>query len=144
MKFNLSILLRGFGFLLILFILIVAAVQFLPKPSPEAIIEATVAAGVEARSTAIAVQTGTPNPTQIQSTVNAIVEATVNAPTPEPRSATEQVADGAEGIVGSIWGIIISIWNFMGFFGIYSQVCCCLLPFGLVVMGAASDRARPS
>jgi hypothetical protein len=143
MKFNLSILLRGFAVLVIVFILLVAAFQFVPKPSQEELIEATVAAGVEARSTEIANQTGTPNPTQIQRTVNAIVEATINAPTPAPLSSSEGIAGGAEGILAWFWSIISGIWNFMGFGGIYSQICCCLLPFALVITGAAADKARP-
>jgi len=143
MKFNLPILLRGFAVLVIVFILLVAAFQFIPKPSQEELIQATVAAGVEARSTEVAHQTGIPNPTQIQRTVNAIVEATINAPTPAPLTSSEGIVQGAEGFLGWIWGIIMGIWNFMGFGGIYSQICCCLLPFALIIMGAAADKARP-
>lgn len=137
---------RIFGAIFIVFfilILAIAAFQLMPKPSQEELIEATVAAGVASRSTEVANQTGTPNPTAIQRTVNAIVEATLNAPTPEPLSATEQAAAGAEGFVNSVWGFILNVWNLMGFAGIYSQICCCLIPFTLVIVGAAADKARP-
>lgn len=143
MKFNLSILLRGFAVLVIVFILLVAAFQFIPKPSQDELMQATIVAGVESRSTEIANQTGTPNATQIQRTVNAIVEATITAPTPAPLNTSEGIAQGAEGFLAWIWGIIIGVWNFMGFGGIYTQVCCCLLPFALIIMGAAADKARP-
>jgi hypothetical protein len=143
MKFNLSFLLRGFAALIIVFILLVAAFQFIPKPSQEAILEATIAAGVEARSTEVANLTGSPNPSQIQRTVNAIVEATINAPTPAPLTSSEGISQGAEGFLAWVWSIIVGVWNFMGFGGIYTQICCCLLPFALVIMGAAADKARP-
>jgi hypothetical protein len=143
MKFNLSILLRGFAILVIVFILLAAAFQFLPQPSAEELLNATVDAGVAARSTEIVNLTGTPNPTQIQRTVNAIVDATLNAPTPAPVTSAEGIVGGAEGILAWLWGIIIGIWNFMGFGGIYTQICCCLLPFALIILGAATDKARP-
>jgi hypothetical protein len=138
---------RIFGAIFVLAIVLIlaaAAYQLMPKPSAEDLLEATVAAGVAERSTEIANLTGTPNPTQIQETVNAIVEATLNpaSPTP-PLSATEQVAEGAEGAVTWLWAFILGIWNFMGFAGIYSQICCCLLPFILIIVGAAADKARP-
>jgi hypothetical protein len=137
---------RIFGAIFVLFIILIlaiAAYQLMPKPSQEELIEATVAAGVAERSTEVANLTGTPNPSEIQRTVNAIVEATLNAPTPMPLSATEQVAAGAEGFLEWLWGIVINVWNLMGFAGIYSQICCCLLPFILVIVGAAADKARP-
>jgi Asp-tRNA(Asn)/Glu-tRNA(Gln) amidotransferase A subunit family amidase len=146
MKFTTSSILRAIGLIIVLGLILVLVVQFLPKPSAEEIIEATVAAGVEARSTEVAVMTGTVNPTQIQSTVNARVEATLTAavPTiaPTPASAEEQVSQQVSGIALNIWNSLLWLWNLAGFAGIWSQICCCILPIGLIFLGVAGDSAR--
>ncbi|MEL6310355.1 MAG: hypothetical protein AAFV98_20010 [Chloroflexota bacterium] len=141
----------AFGILLAMLVLSVIA-QFTGEPPTPAerdqqSIEQTVQAGVDAGLTEIVSQTGTPDATAIQSTVQARIDATLTgvAVTSAPPTATPEpfeVATGAEpmdGVLNGLLGILMGAWQLAGFAGIWSQVCCCVVPIGVIVIGAAND-----
>mgnify|MGYP001052190953 CR=1 FL=1 len=141
----------AFAILLGMLVLSVIA-QFTGDPPTDAerdqqVIESTVQAGVDAGLTEIVSQTGTPDATAIQSTVDAAIDATLTgvAVTSAPPTATPppfEVATGADpvdGALNGLLGILLGVWQFAGFAGIWSQVCCCVLPIGVIVVGALND-----
>lgn len=118
---------------------------FVNPPTVQDAIEMTVESGVSARSTEIALLTGTPDADEIQATVNAIIDSTMTAvvmptatATPPP-TAGEQAVSTATGFVGWVLGILLWMWNLFSFGGLWTQLCCCIgLPL-LFVLSAFRD-----
>lgn len=113
---------------------------FSSQPSPEESLQQTVDAGVRARSTEMALLTGTPDATQVQATVNALVDATMTAanaptatPTPVP-GTVEQVGGTVFGVIGWLWSVVLALWNLFSFGGVWMQVCCCIVMPGIILI----------
>lgn len=150
-KFRLSRILRFTGIGILLAMVILSIVFQFTQPevlTDEESIAATVQAGVNAGLTEVVMQTGTPDATAIQATVDAGIEATLASIDSPPQSETSNTAGGTEydGVVGwivgffeAIWGFVLGIWNFAGRGGIFVQVCCCIVPIGLVALGIIND-----
>jgi hypothetical protein len=134
-----------FSLALALMVLLGVLSLFSQQPSPEVSLQQTVDAGVRARSTELALLTGTPDATQIQATVNALVDATMTAanaptvtPTPVP-SAVEQVGSSAVGIIGWLWSVVLALWNLFAFGGVWMQVCCCIVVPGIILLAVLRE-----
>jgi hypothetical protein len=134
-------------FMLALLVMVALGVlsMFSQTPTPEESLQQTVDAGVRARSTELAMLTGTPDATQVQATVNAIVDATITAanaptatPTPPP-GTVEQVGGAVQGVIGWLWGIVMALWNLFGFGGFWMQVCCCIVVPGIIFFAMLRD-----
>lgn len=155
-SFPLSRILRYSGFAILLIMLILSVVFQFTQPqilTDEEIVAETVQAGVNLGLTEVSVLTGTPDATAIQSTINAGIEATLAqnsieaSATAQPESSnTENTSESIDGVISwitnllaSVFGIVISAWNFAGRGGIFIQVCCCITPFGLIVVGIMND-----
>ncbi len=117
------------GLLLAMLALGIYALLNQPRPLTDADINATVAA----RQT----QTAAAVPADIEATIDARLQITLT-PTPPP-SPTDAIGN----TLGGLGGLILSIWNFFGFFGIVSQGLCCILLPGLVLIGILRDPPRP-
>ncbi|MGJ3237938.1 MAG: hypothetical protein ACFE0Q_04460 [Anaerolineae bacterium] len=151
-KFPISRILRYGGFAILAIMLMLSVVYQLSNPNAtdQERIEATVQAGVDQGLTAVAVETGTPDPTAIQGTVQARIDATLTAsvpptatPLPADISAGERIATQTSGFIGGIFSGIVSIvqgvWNFAGLGGFVVQLLCCIIVPILIVVGIAND-----
>jgi hypothetical protein len=125
---NLSRLARS-GFILILVAMLgLAFYAFLNRPTP--ITDEDIEATVDARRTQTAVAV-TPD---FEATIETRLETT---PTPPPPG------DPVNDAIGGVTGFVSGVWDFFGFFGLFSQVICCILLPGLVLLGILNDKPRP-
>lgn len=128
---NISRLSRSAFILVLLAMLALAVYAFLNRPTP--ITDADIDATVEARRT----QTAAAVQPDIEATIDARMRNT-STPTRPPAPS-----DTLNDAVGGVTGFILGIWDFFGFFGLFSQVICCLLLPGLVLLGVLNDKPRP-
>jgi hypothetical protein len=147
-RFRLSRILRYAGFAILLMMLVLSVIFQFTQPqvlSDEEIIAATVQAGVNLGLTEVMVLTGTPDATAIQATIEAGIEATLTniQGTPQAESSNTGSETGAVSWIANLFnavlGFIMGIWNFAGQGGIFIQVCCCIVPIALVVVGIIND-----
>jgi hypothetical protein len=121
---NLSRLARS-GFILILVAMLgLAFYAFFNRPTP--ITDEDLEATVDARRTQTAVAV-TPD---FEATIETRLETT---PPPPPSGDA----------IGGVTGIVTGVWDFFGFFGLFSQVICCILLPGLILLGILNDKPRP-
>lgn len=117
-----------FGILGIMALIVVYGLLNRPTPLSQADIDATVQAGISGTRAAME---GTPN---LPATIDAGIEQGLRVtPTPTP------VPSPLDGVTGAVSGV----WNFFGFGGLLTQVLCCLLIPGLILLGVLRDAPRP-
>ena len=102
-------------------------------------------AGVNQGLTEVLIQTGTPDPTAIQSTVEARIEATLTAIADAPDTSTvgnDTSTDSDDPLLNIVNAILYpfrTMWNFAGLGGIWIQIICCIAPVLLLIIGIAND-----
>ena len=143
-KFPLSKVLRYSAFAILLFMLVSSLIYQMSNPNAtdEERIEATVQAGVNQGLTEVSMQTGTPDPTVIQGTVSARIEATLTAvpDTPDISDADSTNSDNPlMNILNALLSPFRAMWDFAGLGGIWVQVICCIVPVLLLIVGIAND-----
>ncbi|MCU0498499.1 MAG: hypothetical protein MUF87_14205 [Anaerolineae bacterium] len=117
-----------FGILGIMAVIMIYGLLNRPTPLTPADMDATVQAGIAGTRAAIQ---GTPN---LQATIDAEIEQGLRV-TPTPTA----VPSPLDGVGGAVSGV----WNFFGFGGLFTQVLCCLLIPGLLLLGVLRDPPRP-
>ena len=143
-KFPVSKVLRYSAFAILLFMLVSSIIYQMSNPNAtdEERIEATVQAGVNQGLTEAVMQTGTPDPTAIQSTVSARIEATLTAVPSTPDIAGEDSTSSDNPILNIINALLSpfrAMWDFAGLGGIWIQVICCIVPVLMLVVGIVND-----
>lgn len=143
-KFPLSKVLRYSAFAILLFMLISSVIYQMSNPNAtdEERIEATVQAGVNQGLTEVRMQTGTPDPTAIQSTVSASIDATLTAvpSTPDILGEDSTTSDNPVlNIINALLSPFRAMWNFAGLGGIWIQVICCIVPVLMLIVGIVND-----
>lgn len=118
------------GILVLMAGLVVYALVNQPRPLTDRDIDAT----VDARRTQTAAAL---SPADLEATIDARL-STTSTPTQPPSPA-----DTVSNITGGIGGFISGLWNFFGFFGIFSQGLCCIILPGLILLGILRDAPRP-
>lgn len=115
------------------------ASQWTSTPTPN--IEDTVSARV---TSALIELTTTPtlvSPDVFSTPANAPTLISEQTPAPtvsesQPEESNDGFIEGFIGIVESIirfiWSVVTSLWNFVGSFGIAFQICCCIIPAGML------------
>lgn len=152
-RFRISRILRYTGLAILLMMVILSIVFQFMQPvqlTDEESVAATVQAGVNAGLTEVIALTGTPDATAIQATIDAGVEATLaKAQTDTESQSSGSNTDSGEtnavvswimNLINTVVGFVLGIWNFAGRGGIFVQVCCCIVPIGLVVLGIVNDK----
>lgn len=146
-SFPIPKILRYSGFAILLLMLVLSLIYQMSNPNAtdEERIEETVQAGVNLGLTEVLMQTGTPDPTAIQATVEARIEATLTAvaDTPDTTTVGNDTATDSDdpllNIVNAISYPFHAMWNFAGLGGIWIQIICCIAPILLIVIGIAND-----
>lgn len=61
---------------------------------------------------------------------------------PDSQAPTESTTpdDDNQGILGQIWGFVLSIWNFFGRVGLIAQLLCCIVVPLMILAGIAADK----
>ncbi len=143
-KFPLSKVLRYSAFAILLFMLVSSVIYKMSNPNAtdEERIEATVQAGVNQGLTEVSMQTGTPDPTAIQATVSARIEATLTAVPSTPDNADEDTTSSDNplmNIINALLSPFRTMWDFAGLGGIWVQVICCIAPVLMLIVGIVND-----
>jgi hypothetical protein len=80
--------------------------------------------------------------------LGALRDSPPSSPTPtteqqlpdDTQQPNEPSSTDDSGILGQIWGFIVSIWNFFGRVGLIAQLLCCLVVPILLVVGIMADK----